>query len=503
MEKLINWFKRRGPFIATIVLLIAVPIYPKFPLKSIGGTYVSIRLVDILVGGGFIVCLISQFLKGLPILKSRIFKLFMIYWLAGLTANLAAVGITDLVSVKLAFFHWLRRIEYMGLFFLTYQSVNKENKDENIADIRLFVGASLLFVFVYGIGQKFWQFPVISTMNEEFSKGILLYLDKWTRINSTFAGHYDLAAWLVMILALLPAGIAKVKKWWKKVFGFLLGLFGLYLLILTASRVSFIAYVIAITASLFFMRKYKWIVPVLMVSFLFGLTSKELNARLRSTLPAMPAVDERIAYVSDLWETESKKVSNKIMNIKIRRRKQKLTPTPEPIAQQPIEESTEEVKTEPEEETKEKIVKEVRTWPTREEAAAAAARSSNIRFEVEWPRAVRAFIKNPLTGTGLSSLGLATDNDYLRLMGESGVIGFGGFMLIILHLLVHFWKHMRSRKENWVYSAGMIGLTAGILANAVFIDIFEASKVAFYFWMLMGIGYKLTKLEISNSKSES
>ncbi len=492
MEKLISWFKTRGPFLATIILLVAVPIYPKFPLKAVGGTYVSIRLIDLLVGGGFLICLISQILKGLPILKSKIFKLFMIYWLAGLAANLAAVGITDLVSVKLAFFHWLRRIEYMGLFFLAYQSITDEDKERNIADISLFVGASLFFVFVYGLGQKFLQFPVISTMNEEFSKGILLYLDKWTRINSTFAGHYDLAAWLVMILALLPACITEVKQGWKKIVGFLLGLFGLYLLILTASRVSFIAYLIAITASLVFMRKFKWIVPVLMVSLLFGLTSKELNARLRSTIPATPAIDEKIAYISDIWETESKKVSDKVKNIKLRRKKRMPTPTPEPVTQQPTEEPTDQRGPEPEDEPKEKIDKEVRTWPTREEAAAAAARSSNIRFEVEWPRAVRAFIKNPLTGTGLSSLGLATDNDYLRLLGESGLIGFGGFMLIIVHLLVSFWRHLKTKKKYWMYSAGMIGLMAGILANAVFIDIFEASKVAFYFWMLMGIGYKIS-----------
>src|SRR5205814_2283829 len=45
-------------------------------------------------------------------------------------------------------------------------------------------------------------------------------------------------------------------------------------------------------------------------------------------------------------------------------------------------------------------------------------RSTSIRLNVEWPRAVRALTKNPLLGTGYSSITLATDNDYLRALGE-------------------------------------------------------------------------------------
>ena len=72
-------------------------------------------------------------------------------------------------------------------------------------------------VIMYGIGQKFYGFPIVSTMNEEFSKGYLLSLGEWSRISSTFAGHYDLAAYLVMTLAVIVALIFAVSSRWKKI----------------------------------------------------------------------------------------------------------------------------------------------------------------------------------------------------------------------------------------------------------------------------------------------
>ncbi len=492
MDKLIIWFKERAPLIATLILLFAIPIYPKFPFQPVEGTYVAIRIDDFLVGGAILICLISQLIKGLPLLKSRVFKLILFYWLAGLIANLAAFGINGLVSVNLATFHWLRRIEYMSLFFLGYQAVNNK---KDIRDIKLVVGVTFLAIFIFSLGQKYWHLPVISTMNEEFAKGQLLYLDKWTRISSTFGGHYDLAGWLVIFLALLPSVVADTKKWWHRAISFILGLLGLYLLILTASRVSFISYLLAISATLILLGKIKWLVVVLFISLLFGMSSKELSARLVTNIPKHDLIDKKVAYLTETLEGQQEKIYEQIKNISLKR--EKPDPTPEVSEEDGEEDGEEEIveeKIDQKEqiiEPKEKIVKELRTWPTPEEAAAAAARSSNIRFEVEWPRAFRAFLKNPLTGTGYSSLGLATDNDYLRLLAETGIIGLASFMLVIVHLMLTFGKKIKNKSFNWKYAAGFIGAIIGILANAIYIDIFEASKVAFYFWMLMGIGYKI------------
>jgi hypothetical protein len=36
---------------------------------------------------------------------------------------------------------------------------------------------------------------------------------------------------------------------------------------------------------------------------------------------------------------------------------------------------------------------------------------------------------------------------------------------------------------------GLIGIILGLLINATFIDIFEASKIAQLFWLTLGIGF--------------
>lgn len=476
MAKLLNWFKTRSLFIFSLVLLIAVPLYPKFPLKGVEGTWVAIRVDDFLIGIAILAWALNQFLRKIPIRKSRIFQLFVLYWLIGLLANISAFLITDVINWRLALIHWLRRIEYMSLFFIAFDSFSqKKDFKALISGIWL----TLVAVFTYGLGQKYWGWPVISTMNEEFSKGILLYLDKWTRISSTFAGHYDLAVWLVMILAITPAIIVYSKKWWQKILVFIPGLMAFHLLILTASRISFAAYLIGITFTLVFLKKHWWLFPVLGLSLFFGFQSKELNARLAASFEFIPVI--------------SQKVSQKMAFLK------KPAPTPAPtLIPTPL--PTEILRPGEIAPTKRpKKIRELRTWPKPEEAQAAAVRSSNIRFQVEWPRAVRAFLRNPLLGSGFSSLGLATDNDYLRMLGETGIMGASAFLLIIFHLLKEGFSIVIKKKENWILAAGFLGAMIGFISNAVFIDVFEASKIAFYFWLLMGLMYKLVK---TNKKNE-
>ena len=49
-------------------------------------------------------------------------------------------------------------------------------------------------------------------MNREFSKGMRLYLSEYARVQSTFAGHYDLGAYLVVVLPLALAGLFGLRE---------------------------------------------------------------------------------------------------------------------------------------------------------------------------------------------------------------------------------------------------------------------------------------------------
>ena len=94
-------------------------------------------------------------------------------------------------------------------------------------------------------------------------------------------------------------------------------------------------------------------------------------------------------------------------------------------------------------------------------------------------------------GTGYSSINLATDNDYLRLLGEIGILGFIGFCLvfytIIKEILTVFPLPIKTNSTYTAYMSAVVGFLAGTFLSAVFLDVFEASKFAILFWFILGL----------------
>lgn len=459
-----------------IALLIFIPLYPKFPLFNVKGTYVAIRIEDFLVLFAFLIWFFKELKSGFPFWKNKIFRLIIFYWLIGGLSLISALLITKNIVPHLAFLHWLRRIEYMSLFFVAYSSLT------NLRQVKSYFLTLFLVtigVGVYGIGQKFFDWPVVSTMNEEFSKGMLLQLTEWTRVNSTFAGHYDLAAWLVMILPMIVGFIFGSNKKAEKIFAAGVGIFAFYILLLTSSRISFAAYLLSVCLVLFFLKKYLWIGPVLAFSILGMVFSSDLGQRYALTFN----ID--LSWISARLPRQEKRIASLL-----------LTPTPLPTA------TPTPVSVVRKEKAITSPVKKISPTPTPQPTVAEVWRpttevaveySSGIRFKVEWPRALRALVKNPFLGTGYSSITLATDNDYLRALGETGILGFLAFGLIFLEggrQVFLFLKKRISRFEKGIV-LGISGAVLGILVNATFIDVFEASKVAFTFWTLFGVLIKL------------
>jgi len=460
-----------------IALLLFIPIYPKFPMFNVVGTYVAIRAEDFLVAFILFLWLINQIRHGFPTFKDRVGKLILLYWLVGFLSLMSAIFITRNITPHIAILHFIRRIEYMSLFFVALASIRSI---ENVKSYGLVLFLATMGVIVYGLGQKFFSWPVVSTMNEEFSKGMILKLTEWARISSTFAGHYDLAAFLVLILALTAGFFFGLKNKVKKILILFLGLGSFYLLILTASRVSFIAYLIAIIFVFLSLKKYWWLGPVLAVSLVGMLLSEDITQRYALTfninLSALSSKIPRREKAPVLTPTPTPTPLPEVAKkpVKVVATKPKAIPTPTPVA----------------------TISAVEEWkPTTE---LAVEYSSGIRFNVEWPRSLRAFAKNPLLGAGYSSVTLATDNDYLRLLAETGLLGFMAFFLIFLEIgrrVILFARQTKPGLEKAVV-LGISGGIVGFFANAVFIDVFESSKVAFIFWLLMGILVGIIKMKL-------
>lgn len=422
-------------------ILIAVPLYPKFPSFNIPGTYVAIRAEDFLLGALAIFWLAYLFKhKAFDLFKNSFNKALLIFFGVGLLSLLSGLLITKTVDWHIGFLHWARRIEYVIPFFIALVAAKSNGR------VRFF-GETLFIVsfiaFLYGAGQIYAGLPVISTQNAEYSKGIALVWTPGARLHSTFAGHYDLAAFLALVFPIMFAFLFVIKNWSYRILLFVIIMLpSFWLLARTESRISFIAYLLGVSITLWFIRRKLFILPVIFLSITLMFFVSDLGVKYR--------------YTIDIYK--QKVINNNLLNL-----------APGRVWAQ---------------ENAVNTLGESSPAPVDEDI------STSIRTNVEWPRAIRAFSKNPLLGTGYSSITLATDNDYLRLLGEVGLIGALAFVLVILKVIDGAGQFLRRAKEidlNTAFVAGFMGSFVATLFNATFIDVFEASKVAIIFWALAGI----------------
>src|SRR3989339_1424154 len=66
--------------------------------------------------------------------------------------------------------------------------------------------------------------------------------------------------------------------------------------------------------------------------------------------------------------------------------------------------------------------------------------SFTTRFQGEWPKTFDAFKRNIFLGSGYRSVSLAVDNNYLRILGESGLLGFTAFFSIFIIAVIYIKK---------------------------------------------------------------
>jgi len=445
MLKLLPRFDSIYKYIVTAIIL-AIPLYPKFPLFTIPGSYVSVRLEDFLVLAAIIFFGILNFRYRKEFLKDNVFKAILFFLVVGLLSYLSAILITNTVEWRLGLLHWARRVEYISMFFVGFYSLKRRPGD--LSFYLKLIPIIILLAFIYGFGQRYFTWPIIITQNEEYAKGVALRYVEGSHINSTFAGHYDLATYLVLFLPLILALMVYLKK--KNIFLILSYFAGLWLLVNTASRISFVSFFVSATLALILIKRLKRGIFYILISLFFIGFSSNLIGRYERVFQIINSgIKKYAAQEMSIVHAEEPLI--------VRRENETPTPTPIPIFED---------------------------------------RSTSIRLNVEWPRALRAFFKNPLLGMGYSSITLATDNDYFRMLGETGILGLSSFLLVFAYLglvIINF-----TIKERSNYSLEKVFVISfccgffGVLLNAVFIDVFEASKFAISFWLLSGMLYSVS-----------
>ncbi len=471
MLKFLNQFEK-FLYWALLFLLIFIPLLPKYPLFGVQGTFVSIRTEDFVVALilllGYSYLFLSR--KVLILLKDPLIQAIVLFFFIGLVSLFSANFLTHTVTHKLSLLHYLRRVELILLFPLAY--VIFSTKRQVVTALKV-LGVTVLLVTVYAFGQQYLHWPVFSTTNSEFSKGQVLYLTPGARANSTFAGHYDLGAFLAMVLIVLVPVTLTYKKIQTRVFLGGLGILSFVVLIMTAARQSFVAAMIGILLTLWLLGK-RMLIGVLFLLVLGALIyPSQLRDRLFSTLTV------NVLQQGERYEGKSGNAGQRdAINI----------PTiPNFIATSSSESSRSAS-------ASSHIASDIAPGEPLDTTQLGVYRSFEIRLKVEWPRAIRAFLKNPLLGTGYSSLELATDNDILRSLGEVGLLGTMAFAFVLIALIRRLIRLSRSGdKFIHAYALGITAMVIAFILNATFIDVFEASKLATLFWLVTGLSLGLEK----------
>lgn len=527
-------------FLVTLFLLAFIPLYPKKPLVDVVNTWVYIRLEDFIVVAVMALWTVLLIKKKIS-LKTPLTIPILLFWIVGAVSTIHGVLLIfpDLANVfpNVALLSFFRRIEYISLFFVAFSAMRDKRMLPYVAVVLV---VTLFAVVVYGVGQRYLGFPAYLTMNEEFAKGEPIRLSLLSRVPSTFAGHYDLAAYLVLVLPLVASLIFGVRNWFGKL-ALLAALgSGVVLLFMTVSRVSFFVLFIGLAIVLFFHKK-RWVlfslpvVGLILVVLFINFTPRLLD-RFTSTVKEINVLvnaetGEALGNIKDITRDDlvGKTVrvrgfhTKEDVDAEIIGKMQDSDASPAAIvAFEDLPASGVQL-VPPNASTGESLPQgtgyiNLPLSPVREQRgeffyqykgpgatlsaemqmftgkflvkkALAYDLSLTTRYQGEWPHAIEAFKRNIFLGSGYSSISLAIDNSYLRMLGEIGGFGFIAFMIIFVTAGAYI-KHTLPKIESPFVRSFVVGFAAGVfglILNAVLIDVFEASKVAFYLWLLMGV----------------
>ncbi len=538
MRRFISWLDNNILTLLSGILIIIIPLYPKIPLAElIQGYIVRMRLEDLLVMGALVIWSVQLLRKKIIFPKNLITKGMIIYLLIAILSMLSALFITETVPLERShvlklILHWFRRLEYFSIFVITYSALRTKK------DVLLLIKVALLTlagVVLYGIGQKYFYFPAFSTMNREFSKGVRLYLQPNTRLFSTFGGHYDLAAYLMIMLCFtLPAGWLTNSKLIKWAF-YTLSIFAYWCLVLTTSRTSFIGYLVGISliAALLIRVKGLWwcikhYILTMFASLVIMFSFSNLLERFTQIIPDQKTretiltfqkivnqpfvgepegkntVSELPSLFAFLFKTEPLKpidlTDAEKTQLDLVASDSDMPPSPNKPSPTPTSELPSDVSSGEESIRKDMIEDAGGTYdgPGYSPNALKYGLSLAIRLDALWPQAIKGFMKNPLLGSGYATLNKnsvneftyaeSTDNDYLRMLGETGLLGSIAFLSIIYFALRFAAINLNSKDETTrIIGLGFIGASVGMLVTATYIDVFESSKVAYTYWTLAAL----------------
>jgi hypothetical protein len=561
MQKIKNvlmWLDEHILEVLAYLLIVFIPLMPKLPLfEAIPGYIVRVRSEDILIACTGIIWLI-QFFRGKIVWKTPLTWVIAAYAGIGILSTISAVLITKTVPAEMlhigkTLLHYFRYLEYFFMFFLVVAVLKTRKQLQTF--YFLFI-ATLIAIAIYGYGQRHYYWPVYSTMNREFSKGVRLVLTPDARVQSTFGGHYDLAAYLVIVLPIILASLFVIRSRVTRASLTVVFIVGMWLMVQTSSRSSFLGFAVASYVVIWIFSLYRdtWIKRVgnfvlhsSLYTVLLGLMiftlGQNMYERFLQTIRPFPVLNDNYHYLNHRRKIFTQDVTayvyaNIVSKEEVTALQDQLTPDPpaNSVAVNPavltdpvlVASDTQPVPAVPSDVTTivpeiiqvatksadgTDIIVEVEVPRTYSDEAFKSGLSAAIRYDTLWPRAIAGFMKNPVVGSGYATLtkesvghfteAESTDNNFLRTLGETGLLGFitfYGAIIVAVRLAYQVMRRSQHDELARIFAVSFIAATIGLLINALYIDVFAASKVAFTFWTFTGI---ITALYLYKPESTS
>ena len=166
MKKLFAWLNNHFIHWSSLFLLFFIPLYPKLPLIDITKTWVYIRVEDILVALTVGIFLFTTVKNRTQAFRTPLTAAIVLYWIIGLVSLLFSIVVLRWTIPHffphLAVLHYLRRLEYMVVFFLGVASIRRVR---DLSRVIIVLALSVFLVDIYAFGQKLGELPAFLTMN--------------------------------------------------------------------------------------------------------------------------------------------------------------------------------------------------------------------------------------------------------------------------------------------------------------------------------------------------
>lgn len=426
-----------------IIILLVILFLPKINIINVYGTYVGIRIEDFLVAL-FVILYIFKNKKNIFRIDNKSLKntvvYFVFYILLCVISTISGIANKN-IEISFGFLYLLRKVEYFLFIFMGYDFL-QDNKNEKI--LFKLLDYSVIIHFIIILLQNIGIIGGILDGNYVTTKG--------GRLFSTFNGPYELSAFMTLLLPLYYKNLMDSKNDIKQIIkSTILILFIISSVYMSQSRTSLI---VAIALLLFipvFEKKQE------IISFVKSNKIKSVVLCIITIIFIVTICN----WLSNVNRFKTIDISLMIKTLKL-------------------------------------------SWQNKsfdryqkEGGYIISEEDTDLSFSIrinKWMALIDGTMQKPIFGLGLSITKEACDGNYIRILAESGVLGF----LAWLGLCINIFKSTR-KKQNSLYYLANYGILV-LLMTAIFIDIFEASKIMMLYWFIMGCAYSSDKLKIEKSE---